>query len=184
MVKRLFKFKYPKIFCLVAAIVLAYLIFRNPSVSSFVSHLGNLSYIGVFIAGILFAFGFTAPFAAGFFITLNPHNILLVGIIGGIGALLSDLLIFSFIRVSFENEFNKLRKTKLIRSIDKTIEKSLGKKLKFYLMYVFAGFLIASPLPDEIGVIMLAGLIKIKIGILAVLSFILNTLGILVLLWL
>ena len=182
--KKLFKFKYPKIFCLVITIIIAYLIFKNPSVSSFVLQLGNLSYFGVFIAGMLFAFGFTAPFAAGFFITLNPHNILLAGIIGGIGALLSDLLIFSFIRVSFEDEFNKLRKTKLIRSIGKVIEKSLGKKLKAYLMYIFAGFIIASPLPDEIGVIMLAGLTRINARILAVLSFILNTIGILVLLWL
>jgi len=94
------------------------------------------------------------------------------------------LHIFSFIRVSFEDEFNKLRKTKLIRSIGKVIEKSLGKKLKAYLMYIFAGFIIASPLPDEIGVIMLAGLTRINARILAVLSFILNTIGILVLLWL
>jgi len=184
MVKRLFKFKYSKILWLVVSIILTYIIFRNPSVSSFVSHLGNLSYFGVFIAGLLFSFGFTAPFAAGFFITLNPENILLVGVIGGIGALVSDLLIFSFIKVSFKNEFNKLRKTKLVRSIDKTIERGLGKKIKVYLMYVFAGFLIASPLPDEIGVIMLAGLTKIKIGLLVVLSFILNTFGIVVLLWL
>ena len=56
--------------------------------------------------------------------------------------------------------------------------------LKKYFVPVLAGFIIASPLPDEIGVIMLAGLTKIKIGILVVLSLILNTLGILVLLWL
>ena len=49
-------------------------------------------------------------------------------------------------------------------------------------MYAFVGILIASPLPDEIGVIMLAGLTKINFKILAIISFILNTLGILIIL--
>jgi len=47
---------------LVLAIILAYILFRNPFIQSYISHLGALSYLGIFIAGILFAFGFTAPF--------------------------------------------------------------------------------------------------------------------------
>ena len=49
-------------------------------------------------------------------------------------------------------------------------------------MYAFAGILIASPLPDEAGVTMLAGLTKISVKSLALISFILNTLGIIILL--
>jgi uncharacterized membrane protein YdjX (TVP38/TMEM64 family) len=49
-------------------------------------------------------------------------------------------------------------------------------------MYAFAGILIASPLPDEAGVIMLAGLTKIKTWALAIISIILNTIGILIML--
>ena len=180
--KRLFKFRYPKILALVIAIILAYFIFSNPSVSSFVSHLNNFSYLGILIAGMLFTFGFTSPFAAGFFIVLNPSNLLLAGILGGFGALISDFLIFKLIRFSFEDEFIRLRKTKTINDISNLIEKNLGHKLKIYLMYAFAGFLIASPLPDEAGVIMLAGLTKIKQGIFAIISLVCNTLGILILL--
>jgi len=179
----LFKLRYPKIFLLFIAIILAYIIFRNPNIQSFVSGLGNLKYLGIFIAGMLFSFGFTSPFAAGFFITLNPENILLTGIIGGVGALLSDLLIFSLIKLSFKDEFERLEKTKIIKDIKKEIEQDFGKKIKVYLMYAIAGIMIASPLPDEIGVIMLAGLTKIKVNKLSVISFILNTLGILILLW-
>ncbi|MEK6892922.1 MAG: hypothetical protein AABX07_01845 [Nanoarchaeota archaeon] len=144
--------------------------------------MGKLSYLGIFIAGILFAFGFSTPFAAGFFIFLNPSSIWLAAILGGLGALISDLLIFKFIRVSFKNEFEQLKRTKLIKTISELIEKSLTKKIKLYLMYTFVGILIASPLPDEIGIIMLAGVTKIKVKNLAIISFILNSLGILILL--
>ena len=180
--KRWFNFKYPKLVGLIAAILLAYLLFRNPLVSGFISHLGSLSYFGVFIAGILFAFGFTAPFAAGFFITLNPSNILLAGVLGGFGAFISDMLILKFIRFSFGGEFRRLERTKMVKKVKYLIDTYLGHKIKLYLLYAFAGVAIASPLPDEAGVILLAGFTKIKIKILAMLSFILNTLGILILL--
>lgn len=182
--KRLFKFKYPKIMLLILAIIMAYILFRNPFVNSFISHLGTLSYIGIFFAGMLFSFGFTAPFAVGFFITLNPSNIWIAGIIGGFGALMSDLVIFNTIKLSFEDEFEKLRNSKTFVNISNLIERNLNHKIKIYLMYAFAGILIASPLPDEVGVTMLAGLTTISAKNLVPISFILNTLGILILLML
>jgi uncharacterized membrane protein YdjX (TVP38/TMEM64 family) len=180
--KRLFKFQYPKTAILIISIFLAYIIFSNSNVGSFISNLGDLSYLGDFIAGMLFAFGFTAPFSVGYFITASHSSILLAGLLGGLGALLSDILIFKLIRFSFMDEFKRLEHTKIIKEISKIIEKSLGKRIKIYLLYAFAGILIASPLPDEAGVIMLAGLTKIKLNILAIISFILNTAGILIIL--
>src|SRR3989338_4465166 len=175
-------YDYPKLTALVICIILAYFLFSNPSTQTYVSHLGSYGYLGVFIAGILFAFGFTAPFSVGFFISLNPSNIWIAGIIGGLGALMSDLIIFSTIKVSFEDEFKKLRNSKTFVKITRLIERSIKEKIRIYLMYAFAGILIASPLPDEAGVTMLAGLTKISVKILTIVSFILNTLGILILL--
>ena len=180
--KRLFKFKYPKIAVLSIFIILSYYIFKNPDVSGFISSLGALSYLGTFIAGIFFAFGFSSPLSAGFFIVLNPSNLWLAGITGGLGALFGDLIIFNLIRFSFQGEFNRLKKSGIIRKFDGFVDYEIGKKIRIYLMYIFAGFLIASPLPDEIGIIMLAGLTRIKQKILAVLSFVLNSVGILILL--
>lgn len=182
LMKRLFNFKYPKLLGLVIAIVLAYYLFSNSAVGGFVGHLGNWSYFGVFIAGMLFSFGFTAPFAAGFFITLNPESIWIIGLIGGIGAMVSDLLIFKFIRFSFNDEFNRLKREGASREIENMVNKTVGNKIRIYMTYAFAGILIASPLPDEAGVIMLAGLTRIRAGVLAVVGFILNTIGILILL--
>ena len=183
MVRTLFsKFKYPKLLGLLLAIVLAYVLFKNPAVNSFISGIGDYGYIGVFIAGMLFAFGFTAPFAAGFFITLNPSNFLLAGLIGGVGALVSDIFIFNFIKFSFQDEFDHLKNTKLLKRMKLLTENNIIKKVKVYLLYGFAGILIASPLPDEFGVTLLAGLSSIRLRTLAIISFILNTLGIIILL--
>ena len=175
-----FHFHYRKILLLIILAILSYIIFRNPDVQSFVSSLGKLEYLGVFIAGMLFTFGFTTLFAVGFFIVLNPVNPILVAIVGGIGALLGDLLIFSLIRFSFIDEFERLEKTKVIKAIRKEINLHLSHKAKLYFLYTLAGLIIASPLPDEVGVTMLAGLTHIKLRVIAIISFIFNSLGILI----
>lgn len=175
-------FRYKKILLLLMSIIASYLIFSNPKVVEYISSLNSWGYLGVFIAGVFFAFGFTSPISAGFFITLNPENILLAGILGGLGALISDMIIFKFIRFSFMDEFQRLKKTLIIKKVSLLIDETFGHKIKIYIMYAFAGILIASPLPDEAGVIMLAGLTKIKANILAIISFVLNTAGILILL--
>jgi len=183
-IKRLFNFKYPKITLLILAIILAYFLFKNPIVKDFVAHLGTLGYISIFFAGMFFAFGFTAPFSVGFFISLNPSNIWIAGIIGGLGALVSDMIIFHTIKISFEEEFKRLRNSKSFVKLTNFIDRNINERIKIYLMYTFAGILIASPLPDEAGVTMLAGLTEINSRVLAQLSFVLNTLGITVLLML
>ena len=75
-------------------------------------------------------------------------------------------------------EFESLKNTRIFKSIIIEIEKDINKKIRNYLLYIFMGIVIASPLPDEIGVTMLAGLTKIKQKYLILISFILNTIGI------
>ena len=178
--KRLFKFKYPKILALIGFTLLAYILFSDPFFAEYVKELHHFGYYSMFLFGSLFTFGFTTPFAIGYFLTYTPTNIWIAGIIGGIGATIGDLLIFKFVKFSFEDEFNKIRKEKITRKIDNKLRKLLGRKIKTYLTYAFAGIIIASPLPDEAGVTMLAGLTEIKPSILAIISFIFNTIGILI----
>lgn len=180
--KQLFRFRYPKLFILVLFSIFAYFLFNNDSMQNIVNNLGELSYFGVFIAGLFFSFGFTTPFAVGFFLTLQPENIFLAAIIGGSGALISDLLIFKLIKFSFMDEFKRLEKTKLIKKITKEFSSKPLAKIKNYLLYAAAGIVIASPLPDEVGVSMLAGLTSIRLHALAVISLIMNTIGIYIML--
>ena len=166
--------KYPKLLGFIAAIVLTYIIFSNPNTGSFISNLGELGYAGAFIAGIFYTFGFTSPFSAGFFIDLNPSSIWIAGVLGGLGALAGDMFIFRFVKGSFKEEFERLREEKTI--------KSMVSKLNSFIIYIIVAILIASPLPDEAGLTILAGITKIKPLTIAVMSIIFNTIGILILL--
>jgi len=147
-----------------------------------INSLKEISYIGTFISGLLLSFGFSAPLAVGFFITLKPESILLTAIIGGLGALISDLFIFNVIKTSFKEEFERLEKTKIMKELSHSIKNHLSHKIRNYILYTFAGILIASPLPDEAGVTILAGLTHIKQKMLAIIAFILHATGILIIL--
>jgi len=179
--KHLFLFRYPKLELLIVMIILAYILFSNSYIQQHIPELDGLGYIEIFIAGFLFSFGFLAPFAAGFFITLNPENIWLAAIIGGLGGVISDLLVFKIANISFRDEFRRIEKTKMMKEFNALINKNLGHTIRTYLKYTFVGFLIASPLPDEEAMIILAAT-KIKMWTIALLSFILHTIGIIILL--
>lgn len=181
--KKLFKIKYPKLLLLTISIVLAYYLFSQPLTQNFISRLGTLNYISSFTFGILISFGFSAPFAIGYFITAHSGNIFLLAIIGGLGASLGDIIIFKTIKFSFMNEFEKIKRTDLIKKIRTIVNKNKSILIRHYLIYVFAGILIATPLPDEIGISMLAGLTTIHPKKLAVICFILHTLFIAIILY-
>ncbi|MCX6711622.1 MAG: hypothetical protein NT139_01115, partial [Candidatus Woesearchaeota archaeon] len=96
----------------------------------------------------------------------------------GFGALIGDLMIFSFIRLSFKDEINRISKERIFLYINRKIPKVMRK----YIIPIFAGFLIASPLPDEIGVALLASSRNISIRLFSIISYCLNTTGIFILL--
>lgn len=175
-------FKYPKLFLLILFISAAYFLFSNPVISSFIAKLENLGYIGFFIAGLFFSFGFSAPFAVGFFITSNPSNLFLAALLGAIGGTLGNLVIFKSIRSSFLGELKALEDEKPIKALHEIVKNNLHIKMSVYLLYIFAGLIIASPLPNEIGVALLATIKHIKVKTLNILSFIFNGFGIIIIL--
>lgn len=175
----LFNFKYPKFFLLALTFVLAYILFMERNVPFIEDSILNIGYIGTFLAGILFTYGFTsAPAAALFLILAKSQNILVASLIGGFGALCGDLIIFHFIRTSFKDEINKFGKERFV----KWMNHKFPEKIKHYLLVILAGAIIASPLPDEIGVTMLSIYNKISIKWFMLLSYVLNTIGIFIIL--
>jgi len=161
-IKKLFGFKYPKLFLLGTMIVLAYVIFSQQNFFDATKIINQLGYFGIFFSGALTAFGFTAPLGVGMLVTISAKDILLGTILGGLGATIADLLIFKTIKFSFMDEFAELEKTDVIKKIEKIVKKNKHVLIRHYLLYIFAGIVLATPLPDEIGVSMLAGLTTIK----------------------
>ncbi|MDP3765912.1 MAG: hypothetical protein Q8R04_05350 [Nanoarchaeota archaeon] len=171
--------KYPKFLLLFITYLIAYLLFYQRTYPPFHDFVISLGYGGTFIVGALFAYGFTsAPATAILLILAKEQNILLAGLIAGFGALVSDLIIFNFIRHSFADEIERLSKEKAVLYINHKTPNIFKK----YLLPVVAGFIIASPLPDEIGVSLLAVSKNISMKIFSVISYMLNTAGIFVIL--
>ena len=172
--------KYPKFLLLLLTFGVAYILFYGRTYQPLHDFIISMGYIGTLIAGMLFAYGFTAaPATAILLILAKEQNILFAGFIGGFGALIGDLFIFNFIRHSFADEIKKLSKEKIVLYVNHKTP-NLFKK---YFVPVVAGFIIASPLPDEIGVSLLTTSRTISIKIFSVVSYLLNTAGIFVILY-
>lgn len=161
-VKKIFSFRYPKLILLVVLIILAAYLFSRPFMVNVMKSFNQLGYFGVLISGALTSFGLTAPFGVGILMSTISKNFWIAVVVGAIGATVADLLIFKTLKFSFADEFKKLEKTKVIQEIEYLTKKNKHVKVVHYLLYLFAGILLVTPLPDEIGVSMLAGLTTIK----------------------
>lgn len=157
----------------------AYALFAGQNFRPVQPYIVSLGYVGTFLAGALYVYSFSAGLATAIFLIIaKEQSIVVAGVVAGAGSLLGDLLIFRFIRHSFADEIEKLSQERIVIHIHNRTPNVLKK-----LIYpVLAAFIIASPLPDEIGVMMLAASKNISIKTFAVLSYVLNTVGIFVIL--
>lgn len=177
------KIQYPKLILLVGSVALSYFLFQHNFFTDAAAMLNSHGYVSMFIAGFLFSYGFTTPIAIGFFVTLAPQvSLLPAAFLAAIGAVSADLLIFRFIRSSFLDELEKLQMTLLFQKIKDLFHAHVSDKLKKYVLWTLAGFLIASPLPDEFGVSLISGFTNINRATFAAIAFVCDFVGILVVL--
>lgn len=181
---RLFR-DYPKLLLLCVSIVAAYFVYALGGLDWLHDLRNGSVYLAVFIGGLLFSFGFTTPFAIGVFLEIG-HQLhpILGGIIGGIGALLADLVVFEVMRFEFfHDEIHRIKSTRAMLWLhDLLHHERFPEKARKYLLWSFAGIIIASPLPDEFGVVLVSSLTDIKPRSFAMLCFCFNTLGIMLML--
>jgi hypothetical protein len=155
-------------------IVFAILLSRYESFQTFLFSLGDLGYIGAFIAGILFVSTFTA--ATGILILLVLAEKLVpleIGLFAGLGAVVGDVTIFQFIKDGLLDEVEDIYH----RLGGRKLSHILHVKAFRWTLPVLGALIIASPLPDELG-IGLMGISKIGTLRFIILSFILNSIGI------
>ncbi len=172
--------KYPRFFALALTIIIAILIFNNERIISPENFLVIENYLSSFTMGVLYVYGFTAALATGsLLVVAEQQNIFITGIIAGLGALMGDLIIFKFVRGTFNEELNELKKTKPIKKIRKFLKNhsTLNNAVP-----IISYIIIASPLPDEIGVSLAAIYRDTNTKYFSVLAFLLNTAGIFVIL--
>lgn len=176
------RLKYENLFLIFISTAIAIYVLLSPQFADFLSSLGSFGYAGVLIAGAFFTYMFTTPVAtAVLFMLSGDLNPLLVGVVGGAGAMVSDLIIFKFVRSSipfFDKEIYRVKEFVHDHNPIHFQKKNyLWERVKKYLIFVLAGFIIASPLPDEVGVVML-GASDIKTWKFMAFSFVFNSFGI------
>ncbi|MDD4026601.1 MAG: hypothetical protein PHO75_00245 [Candidatus Shapirobacteria bacterium] len=166
--------KYKNLIILFFGIILAIILSQVESFHSFLLHLNNFGYIGAFIAGILFVSTFTVATSALILLTLaEVLSPIEIALIAGLGAVVGDLLIFNLIK---DNLFNEIKE--IYNKIDQKnhLKKIFYSKYFNWMLPVIGAIIIASPLPDEVG-ISLMGLSKISTPKFIFISYILNSIG-------
>lgn len=136
-------------------------------------------YLGSFVAGVFFTSIFTsAPATVALAEIAKDNSIWSVALFGGIGSLGGDIFLFKFIR------HHVTRDLKYLLSLIKLEESWLARahhwhelKIFKFLLAFLGALIIASPLPDELG-LMIWGVSHIKTRTVAMLSFTLNFIGI------
>lgn len=160
----------------ILSIFIAIILAKTGALENIITSTQEMRFIGSFIAGILFVSVFTAaPATVALGEIAQSNSVIVVAIIGGLGALLGDLIIFRFVKDKLSEDLLYLLRTPGSERLT-----SIFKMRIFQWLVPFMGALIiASPLPDEIGVAMLS-LSKMKNSLFIPLSFVLNSVGILI----
>jgi len=186
-----FHWKYRNLILIVASVVVAYVLLNIPSISNLISRVGSLGYIGAFIGGMLFTYALTfAPATATFYLLGENLAPLFIAVVAALGAVVSDYLIFRFVKDRLVKEIKLLAKeidrigrpvSNLIVSeqIRVRIWRNISRSRVWKrIIPVISGLIVASPLPDELGVA-LFGASKYEPKRFILYSYLLNFIGIL-----
>lgn len=175
MKKKWHRYHYKNITLFGASVLVGLILLKTPIFREIIFHLGNFGYIGAFIGGILFISTFTVTVGTALLMllaeSLHPVEI---GIIAGLGAVVGDLTIFQYIRN--RDILNEIRHFFEYFGGDK-ISHLIHTKYFSWTLPVLGAFIIVSPLPDEMGV-SLMGISKMRTRHFILLSFVLNSVGI------
>ncbi len=169
------KWKYKNIIFVFIGILVAILLSQIEGFHSLLSHLGGFGYIGAFFAGMLFVSTFTVATSALVLLTLaETLSPIEIGLIAGVGAVVGDITIFHVIKDNLSSEIKEL-----FAHFDrkKHLKHLFQTKYFNWMLPVVGAILIASPLPDELGISMI-GLSKMSTVKFVFLSYVLNSLGI------
>jgi hypothetical protein len=157
------------------SVAVAVLLVKTGLIAELLATVSGVRLIGGFIAGMLFVSVFTVAPAAAVLIELFGVNSLLEVALGaGLGGLVGDWLMFRFLRNRVADDLREL----LRRSGSQRLLAIFRLKCFRWLTPLIGAIIVASPLPDEIG-LALMGLSGLRTAMFLPLSFILNFFGIL-----
>ena len=161
---------------IVLSVIVAVLLVKSGAIEQFITLTKDAYLIGSFIAGIFFTSAFTLPLSTVALVEIaqNSGHPVMVSIVGAMGGVVGDLILFFFIRDNLGKNLETLIKTSKLKRWSSIFH------LKFfrYLTPLIGALIIASPLPDELGLAMM-GFSRMRTSLLIPISYSMNLLGIL-----
>lgn len=159
------------------SIFVAVFISRSQILARLLTSTEEVELVGSFIAGLFFTSLFTtAPAIVALGEIAQAHSLFWTAILGGAGAVVGDMVIFRFIRDRFSEHLTALARERGFLKRAKIILQS--RILRRSSLFV-GGLILASPLPDELGISIL-GLAHVSTRWFVPISFLFNALGILI----
>jgi len=157
------------------SVFFAWLLISSGALSLLLASSDTGKIVESFIVGIFFTSAFTiapaAIFLAGLSETLSPWTVALVG---ALGAMCGDLILFLFIRDRLAGDIEALFSKKAVRHFLNSFHLGFWK----WCAPLLGALIIASPLPDEFGLSLL-GFSRTKVALLLPVAFLMNVIGIL-----
>lgn len=170
--------RHSNILLLLVGILLAMLISRLPFFDSLIDSVERFGYLGAFFSGFLFTSIFTAATSGLLLINfahdLNPFWLI---ICSASGALLSDLLIFYFVKDDVAEEITPVYEHFISHN---HLKKLIHTKYFSWTLPVIGALIMATPLPDELGVSLL-GLSNMSFWKFLIVSFFSHTMAMFIL---
>ncbi len=162
------------LFYLLATVLSAFLIARSEIVHTFLQSTNDFAQVGSLVAGMFFTTVLTtAPAMVVLGQLALDTPLWVVALFGGFGAVVGDYILFLLVRDGMSRDVEYLLKHSGLRRLRKLFDTKL-----FHRLLPFLGALVlASPLPDELGLAML-GLSDINKDRFLLISFVMNASGI------
>ena len=159
---------------LIASTLLSIWLAKGDVIGAFVAQAAEFEEISSFIAGMFFTSVLTTAPAIVSLGELGQHIApWKVALFGAAGAVSGDILIFRFLHSPLANYIIRIAVSPRLRRIGVALEKSA----LWWIPPLLGAMVIASPLPDEIGLLMM-GLSGMRLGSFIVLTYVMNAAGI------
>jgi uncharacterized membrane protein YdjX (TVP38/TMEM64 family) len=160
---------------IVLSVLVAALMVRTEVLANLLDSIGGIKIFGAFIAGLFFTSIFTtAPAIVALGEISLMQGIFITALFGAAGCVVGDLIIFRF----FKNRLSEhIAEITSHRSVWRRFRLLLKRRLFRWITFLVGGLILASPLPEELGIAIL-GFSKMRVKYFAMLSFVFNFLGI------
>jgi len=175
--------QYPRLIIFGISILVAIFLFYQWMTSEAVNNFFlSLWYWWLFLWGLFYSYWFTSSTATAILLIVSQDKILWLSIlIAWLGALISDIIIYTFSKNVLLRELTMLKEEWYVVKFRNFLKRTFWPRYK-HIMPVVAGILIMTPLPTEIWVTMLAGKKNISTKKFIVVAYLLHTIWILIIL--